>query len=253
MYTLVILPHLDDEFALSPVLYDIHLKSKGSFKIIFCAERNKNSKKNRIKRRKETINSMKFFNIDVEDIIFLNDKIFVEDLKLINSCAKIYDYLTNFYLKHSINKIYTLNLEGGHPDHDALAILIDNFSKEFSIKKYFFPAYNHGKTFLFIPLRVLKPLNSQISKIKKKKINSFKWFTSLYVAFQYKSEAKAFLKLLPFLFINSLFSREIYISNRINIESIDWDKSLTHKIYGVDIVNLKKIINKKNALIYNSK
>ena len=196
---------------------------------------------------------MKFFNIDVEDIIFLNDKIFVEDLKLINSCAKIYDYLTNFYLKHSINKIYTLNLEGGHPDHDALAILIDNFSKEFSIKKYFFPAYNHGKTFLFIPLRVLKPLNSQISKIKKKKINSFRWFTSLYVAFQYKSEAKAFLKLLPFLFINSLFSREIYISNRINIESIDWDKSLTHKIYGVDIVNLKKIINKKNALIYNSK
>ena len=45
--SLILLPHLDDEFAISPILKNIISKAGKNCKFIFFAERNNESKKNK--------------------------------------------------------------------------------------------------------------------------------------------------------------------------------------------------------------
>ena len=42
----------------------------------------------------------------------------------------IYKYIYDLHKQYNFKKIFTLALEGGHPDHDALALLVDKFSKK---------------------------------------------------------------------------------------------------------------------------
>ena len=46
--SLIILPHLDDEFAISPILKNILKRAKNNYKIIFIAERNSSNGKKKI-------------------------------------------------------------------------------------------------------------------------------------------------------------------------------------------------------------
>ena len=55
--TLVILPHLDDEFALVPIIKKITSSSKEKLTIVYCAERNKSMALNN-KRREENIKAL---------------------------------------------------------------------------------------------------------------------------------------------------------------------------------------------------
>lgn len=231
---LILLPHLDDEFAISPILTNIIGKAGKNCKFIFFAERNDESKKIRKLRRKECIKSLNLFGVNRSEIIFINDHLDVDDLKIHEKTNEIKSYLTEYHKKNSIYKIYTLNLEGGHPDHDSLALIVDKFCSNLNIKKYFLPSYNSRRT-LFFPLSVLRPLKSQLRYFKTKKINIFDWCSSLRIAYVYKSERSAFLKLLPFLITKTLFSCQVYLTNKINIDTVDWENSLTKKRYKVDI------------------
>ena len=105
--------------------------------------------KKKFKRRKECINCLSLFGVKPTNIIFMNDYFIVEDLKIYNSMEQITKFLNNFHEENPIKKIYTLSLEGGHPDHDALALVIEKFASLVKIKKYFLPAYNSRKTFFF--------------------------------------------------------------------------------------------------------
>lgn len=232
--SLILLPHLDDEFAISPILTNIISKAGKNYKFIFFAERNNESKKIRQIRREECIKSLNLFGVNRSEIIFINDHLDVDDLKIYKKTNEIKTYLTEYHQKNTIYKIYTLNLEGGHPDHDSLALIVDKFCTDLNIKKYFLPSYNSRRT-LFFPLSVLRPLKSQLGYFKTKKINIFDWYSSIKIAYVYKSERSAFLKLLPFLVIKTLFSCQVYLTSKINIETVDWENSLTKKRYKVDI------------------
>ena len=231
--SLIILPHLDDEFAISPILKNILKRAKNNYKIIFIAERNSSNGKKKFKRRKECINCLSLFGVKPTNIIFMNDYFIVEDLKIYNSMEQITKFLNNFHEENPIKKIYTLSLEGGHPDHDALALVIEKFASLVAIKKYFLPAYNSRKTF-FLPLSVLRPLKSQLTFFKVKRIGLFGWHNSLKIAWTYKTERHAFFKLLPFLIFKTLFSNKIFITNKIKKDSVDWQSSLTKKVYKTD-------------------
>ena len=151
----------------------------------------------------------------------------------------IYSYLKNLVQKFDFEQILTLNFEGGNPDHDALALLVNKFSKNYSKIPIFFPAYNSRKTF-GLPLSVFKPLRTQEAFFYSKNLGFFCWIDSFKIAFIYKSEWKAFIKLFPFIFLNLIFSRKVYFSNVINLKSVNWFKSLSFIIYKSKI---KKILN----------
>ena len=56
--SLIILPHLDDEFALTPLLNEISKKKKiTNFQIIYCCERINSSSKKQKRRRKDNLKS----------------------------------------------------------------------------------------------------------------------------------------------------------------------------------------------------
>jgi hypothetical protein len=143
---------------------------------------------------------------------------------------------------NNFKQIITLNLEGGHPDHDSLALIIEKLSdNDKSLRTFFVPAYNSRRT-IVIPVSVFRPLKAQKRFFIKEYYSLFIWLDALKIAFTYTSERSAFIKLLPFIIFNSIFSRSIYVSEKINIETIEWNESLSFKRYAVSKHDIMKKI-----------
>ncbi len=228
--TLIILPHLDDEYALVPLIKKITKCNSKNLKIVYCAERIFDSKEKRGKRRFESVTALELLGCHKENIIYLNDIFEVRDLKLYVSSGNIYSFIEEVYFEESINHIITLSFEGGHPDHDSLALIVEKFSKTYKVRPTYIPSYNYRRTF-FLPLSVFRPLKSQKKYFIPVEYNFFCWVDCLKIAYIYKTERKAFIKLLPFILFQIIFSKTVYQSNILSIESVNWEKSLTNKRY----------------------
>tara|TARA_B100000886_G_C20414818_1_gene488788 strand:+ start:951 stop:1685 length:735 start_codon:yes stop_codon:yes gene_type:complete len=230
--SIIILPHLDDEFALTPILNIFSKKSDpNKIKILYCCERRSGkNKKYFLKRRMENVKALKLFKINKEQIIYLNDFCYSNDLEIANNFKQISYYIKNIFKDFNFSQVLTLSYEGGHPDHDALALIVKRFAEVKKIKTYFFPSYNYERN-LFFPFTILKPLRSQKDIFKYYSISKFCWINSLRIALIYKSEYEAFLKLIPFLIYNTLFIDGIYISDNIDVDLVDWNKSLCNTRY----------------------
>jgi len=239
---LIILPHLDDEFALVPLIKNITKINSKKLRIVYCAERVCDSEKNKRNRRSESVAALKLLGCHEENITYLNDKFEVNDLKLNNSSRNIFNFIKNLYLEEEFDYITTLCFEGGHPDHDSLALIVDKFSKTFGVIPIYIPAYNYRKT-LFIPISVFRPLKSQKNNFIIKKYGLFCWADCLKIASIYKTERKAFIKLLPFILFKCFFSRNIYLSRILDIESVNWEKSLSYNRYNTSKEEILDTIN----------
>lgn len=236
---LIVLPHLDDEFAIAPFL-KMCTKKNEDIKVLFCAERRFSNNEKQMKRRLESRSSLNYLGIKSENVNYLNDKFLINDTEIYNSQANIYAYLNYFHNLHKFETYITLSLEGGHPDHDALSLIIHKFSKKNNINTLYFPAYNYRKTLFFIPFSLLRPLKSQKYLFKKKKLGKFCWYHSFKVALIYRTEWIAFLKIMPFIIFNIIFSNYIFYAYEIQIDNIEWSKSLTFKRYKKDFNFLSK-------------
>tara|TARA_B100000886_G_scaffold340543_1_gene311043 strand:- start:1951 stop:2685 length:735 start_codon:yes stop_codon:yes gene_type:complete len=228
----LVLPHLDDEFALAPLIK--HLARFNEFKVIFCAERKNTSLSIQKQRRKENKSSLNYLGIKYEDVFYINDYYLIEDMKIHLSKKIIYSYLSEMNILFKFDILLTLNLEGGHPDHDSLSLIVKKFSNDENIKAYYFPAYNHRKTLIFIPFSVFKPLKSQEYFFQQYRIKRFSWIASFFVALNYRSEWRAMIKIIPFIIFKVLTSNFILFTEKLDPKSIDWDRSLTYSRYGVD-------------------
>ena len=215
-----------------PVIKKITSYSSDNLSFIYCAERN-NVSTTKVKRREENIKALGLLACKNEHIIYLNDYFRVDDLQLVRSASDIYSFTKKFINKNNIKQIITLNLEGGHPDHDSLALIIEKIAyKDKNLEAFYVPAYNNRVNSIF-PVSVFRPLKKQNIFFKKEVYSLFIWMDMLGLAFIYKSERSAFLKLLPFIIFKSFLSRSIYVSQKIDIKTIDWDSSLTLSRYSV--------------------
>lgn len=233
--TIIILPHLDDEFALAPLIKNLKNNDKKNLTFIFCAERVNSPKKRILKRRKENKLAMKYLGIDSNQIIYLNDFFLVEDLGLYKSKENIIKFLKN----KEFSFIITLACEGGNPDHDYLAVLIYKLSKEKNFKSYYFPAYNY-ENFLLFPYKIADCLNSERAFHKEIIINYFCWIHSIVIALIYNSEFFTFIKILPHLIYKLITSNSIIYTDKINFKRINWKKSLVNRIYRFDYRIIQK-------------
>ena len=238
---LVLLPHLDDEFALIPFLKKIASRHDYYIHVIYCAERI-NKKENLLVRRKENIKALIKIGINIKDIIYLNDYFEINDLELYKSSQNIYNFVKSKQNYINYNQIVTLNLEGGHPDHDALAMIVEKIIQKTNIKVKYFPAYNYERTFFFLPVKVVEPLKIQKKYFKHYKLRFFDWSESIKCLSAYRSEKKAIIKLLPFLIFKTFFSQKIWFSIKIDKDSVNWKKSLTQKNYNVAFEEISRHI-----------
>lgn len=238
---LIIFAHLDDEFAIAPLI-KLLTKNRFSITVLFCAERLDNSHKQREIRRKESCKSMQSMGVHESRIIYLNNYFPVEDCRLYKASKEIYFFIDDLCINNDVKKILTLAYEGGNPDHDCLAILVDKYCSNRNILPFFFPAYNYQHNMLF-PFSVLKPLKTQTTFCRHFEIKYFSWFSSLRIAFIYKSEVLAFLKIIPFLIIKTFFSKKIHYFNILILNSVNWEKSLSLNRYNVELNNILKEIS----------
>ena len=233
--TLVILPHLDDEFVLVPIIKAITSHSRKNITFIYCAERNGSISLKR-QRRDENIKAIGVFGCKKDQVIYLNDHFIVDDLKLIEAAMDIYDFINAFLNKTNIKQLITLNFEGGHPDHDALALIVQKASsKSTLINSFFVPAYNYRKTFM-LPVSVFRPLSTQKNLFTREVHSLFIWIDAVKIAIAYPSEKRAFVKLLPFIIYKAIFSRSIYIASTIDTKSVDWSQSLCLTRYSIEML-----------------
>jgi len=240
--TLVILPHLDDELFMTPLIKSMTKDYAKSLTLVFCAERISSSKNSKKTRREENLKSLSILGCLPENIIYLNDHFEVNDLELLESANNIYNFLNKLSSDKQFKQILTLNLEGGHPDHDALSLIVNKYGKENNIQTFFVPAYSYQKK-IFFPVTVFVPLKSQKKYFSRKVFNYFSWTDALKIAFIYTSERKAFIKLLPFIFFKTFFSRDLHISQFIDKNTVDWKRSLTFRRYKIDQKDFLKKIN----------
>jgi LmbE family N-acetylglucosaminyl deacetylase len=240
--TLFILPHLDDEFAVAPLIVAIKKKSKASPKIIFCAERidEINGKSKMRRRRSENFKSIKYLGLEKNDVYYLNDYFKVSDLKLYEKKREIFEFLKKFVNDQEVNQVITTNFEGGHPDHDALAIIVNKISHIKKINPLFIPAYNSRPTAVVIPFSVARPLKSQLGNFTNFKLHYLCWIDSMIISMFYITEFLAIIKIIPFLVFNTLFSNKIFVTNKIDIDKVDWNNSLSFKRYKI---KREKIVN----------
>ena len=244
--TLIVLPHIDDEFAIAPLMKKLSTISSSDLTIVYCAERLSSSRHLINQRRIENRKALEILGLKNNKVIFLNDYFKVDDKLLHYSALNIFIFLKEQISLNRIKQIFTLNFEGGHPDHDSLALIVKKVSDSLNVKTYFFPAYNSRSTFIF-PVSVFRPLKSQITFFKNYKFKHFCWLPSIFLGFIYKSERNAFFKLMPFIFIQVLFSKKIMYSRKIYIDSVNWKRSLSfnrYKVFKNDI--LEKINHIKN-------
>ena len=78
---LIVLAHLDDEFALAPLIKRFPSKKKKNIKVIYCAERLNTKKTKFLKRRLENKKALKYLGIESEQVMYLNDFFIVDDLQ----------------------------------------------------------------------------------------------------------------------------------------------------------------------------
>ena len=238
---LIILAHLDDEFAIAPYIVHMSRKNK-TFKVLYCAERLSSKKQLTKSRRSESIKSLKIMGIEAKNIFFLNDYYAIDDKSLILASEKIYHSIYEFDLKYKFNKIITLAIEGGHPDHDALALIVNKYSKKNKKTPYFFPAYNYEKTF-FLPYSVYKPLRAQIKYSNNLNTSFNSWVKTLKISLIYRSEIIAFLKIIPFIIYKLIFSRKIFFMNKIDYNAVNWEQSLTKNRYKKEFKDILQLIS----------
>tara|TARA_Y100001968_G_scaffold117996_1_gene107451 strand:+ start:2898 stop:3650 length:753 start_codon:yes stop_codon:yes gene_type:complete len=232
---LIVLAHIDDEYAIAPLLwYLAQINLIYHLKIIYCAERLDGDEKRRFLRRKENGTALKSLGLNPNQVIFLNDYFSINDRYLYKEARSIYKYLSEMVKTYNVTKVFTLSFEGGHPDHDALAMIVDKVCKQNCLDSFYFPAYNSRRTF-FLSLSVCTPLKQQEKFTNYIILKRFAWIRALRLAFIYKSEVNAFTKLLPFLFYKFIFSNKIYLMNELQVESVDWNKSHSLKRFNVSL------------------
>ena len=99
-------------------------KEKLTDKVLYCAERRNTSKRRQSRRRIESKISLNYLGIEDKNIIFMNDKYYLDDLKIHLSQKLVLKFLSEIHSLYKFEMIYSLNLEGGHPDHDSLSLII---------------------------------------------------------------------------------------------------------------------------------
>lgn len=238
---LVVLPHLDDEFAFAPILKKLSKNPNYNIFLIFCAEKVKfgDNRTQQLVRRKESIKSINFLGLKSDNVLYLNDHFTVNDLHLASCWKQVYNFLNEFINEKKIDQLMTTSFEGGHPDHDTLALIVNKFE----LSKLFIPIYNSRKSLFAIPFSVMRPLKSQESMFYYFKVGYFSWLDSLIIAFIYLSEFKAMVKLIPFIIYKCLFSNKVYFTNKICLTNINFEETLTYKSYKTDLSTIiKKIL-----------
>tara|TARA_B110000259_G_C13971411_1_gene384896 strand:+ start:181 stop:945 length:765 start_codon:yes stop_codon:yes gene_type:complete len=205
---LYIFSHLDDEFGIFHQLKQSLLSDRETL-IIYTTSSSKDENVNEI-RLQESINSLTMLGATRNQIILLGKELKVPDLRIIDRIDYIYSYLKDFFEERRNDHIvvFTHSYEGGHPDHDALNLIVRDikYKNNFVFKILSFPLY-HGEGMPWIFYRVMH-FQDKKDKWFSSSIPLSKRFFYIRLLFNYKSQVKTLIGIAPFYILKMLFLGE---------------------------------------------
>jgi LmbE family N-acetylglucosaminyl deacetylase len=110
-----------------------------------------------------------------------------------------------------VNEIVSLELEGGHQDHDVTSLLAEELSKRLSLKLYVFPAYRalHQKYPFYAVMSSLTHNDNRMKKSLTARVMLAK--LSFSMMRNYKTQFTTWVGLGPFVIIRYLFGHYSYL------------------------------------------
>lgn len=204
MKNLFIFAHQDDEFGVFHEIKSL-LRKKEEIFIVYLTSGTLDGSRS-ILRNAESMEVLASLGVDRKNVIFLGGEHAIPDGRLSCHIERAFHLLWNVVSdKGMFSKIYTLAWEGGHQDHDAAHLISLAVAKKVtSIENcYQIPLYTGMNTvWKFFRLFVPNTLNGEpvLSKIPMKERIQF-----LKYIFAYKSQAKTWIALLPFLLLHYFF------------------------------------------------
>lgn len=207
--TLVLLPHQDDEIFIYPVLSRL-VANKRNVKIIYLTNGNFHGVPASV-RNIESLLALSNIGVTSEDVIFLGNKINVEDGKLINRLEDVWSSIIKEINHLNIDQIFSPAFEGGHQDHDACNVLAQVLARKLKLMSHsrqFFLYTAAGAFGKFY--RVIYPgtiyASDYIVPLRFNEIRS-----TIRATLYYKSQLKTWIGLLPELTLRLLFLRRIVL------------------------------------------
>ncbi len=201
-FDLFLLPHQDDEFG-AFFLIDNSLLS-GRTPIIVFLTNGAYGQATSDQRNAESLNVLMQLGVRTEWIWYLGTSKNIKDQSLAENLDSIYHAILASLGKDgkplAVNSVYAPSWEGGHPDHDAAALLAVAIGHAIGRESqvYQFPLYNSNDTALF-PYAALNPI-AEAGPIEEFDIPVRSRLRYLKLCTKYKSQRKTFIGLLPFIF-----------------------------------------------------
>jgi len=188
MNVLFILAHNDDEYFCALRMHEeIRLGNRVIIAYLTYGGRQGEDPDERIK---ESLRVLSASGVKQSDILSIGRSRQIPDLKLHERTIDAYQELDDLLKDTSIQRVYLMAWEGGHPDHDASHMVGVAFARnrDLLLQAYEFPAYSR--------LHVMHPLRSS-SRLLATRTDRMHALKTLISGFSYTTQRRTFMAMLP--------------------------------------------------------
>jgi len=200
---LFLFPHQDDEFFIAPKIVD-NIESS----VCFFLTKGDFYGADPVVRNKESLSVLTKLGLSPKNVFFLCETVPITDTFLSENLEKVFESILREIKNMDITEVYTTAFEGGHPDHDASAILASALGliKNAKVFQYFlYNALNRKEPFF----NVMKPITRDC--LTREKIPLEFSLKKTFLFLKYKSQSKTWIGLGSFVIYYFLFKRFYYI------------------------------------------
>jgi LmbE family N-acetylglucosaminyl deacetylase len=193
---LFLLPHQDDEFGIFHLI-DRILEIGEKVKIVYLTD-GAHGRSDAITRNAESRKVLTRLGVPVEQVIWLGTDLQIPNLRLRFHLKRAHDALCDVLEGiEQIVSMFTPAWEGGHPDHDAAALLAVALARNLGVTRALrqFPLYSAYRC-RWRPYRVLTPIE-EAGLITTELIPIGRRIQHLALCGMYRSQRKTFLALFP--------------------------------------------------------
>lgn len=157
-------------------------------------------------RNRESLGVLTALGVAAADVLFIGQQAAISDGVLLQHLERAYQaVLAVLQAAGPVSALYLLAYEGGHQDHDALYLIGCRLQKTLGIASAWqFPLY-HGKGLPSVLFRVLSPLPENGAVTAQAIPWRARWRHLLF-CLRYRSQARTWIGLFPFVFLHYLLS-----------------------------------------------
>lgn len=193
--SLFLFPHQDDEFGVFALL-ESNVRAGTRSVCVFLTDGAGNGVLPS-RRDSESARVLRDIGVLPEDVLFLPDAERAGDGHLVERMDSVLASLIRIAETHDIGAIYSPSWEGGHPDHDAAALIAMGLADHLDCcKLWYFSLYSSYRV-KFLPFCVLRPIRRGFES-QKFHVSRRSALRYLRFCLNYPSQWKTWTALLPF-------------------------------------------------------